>query len=291
MRSVISRAGSGAMVGRPVRWPVSSGLRQRVVTALVLAGVVLTVLLAMPPAAAIAIVAIFVLAGAWEWAGFAGLARGAASVAYVTGVAGASLVAWRYTEDSAHLTAFLVAAAAWWLGAFLWIVLAPGKGGRTAIAAAGLAVLVAAMVGLGRIALVEPQGQWLLLYLIVLIAAADIGAYFGGRRLGRHKLAPTVSPGKTWEGLAAGMLGAALAAWLGAVLFVRPGAAWIAVCVAVALLSVVGDLFESMCKRRAGLKDSGGWLPGHGGVLDRIDSLTAAGPAFLLGLLLLGVAR
>jgi phosphatidate cytidylyltransferase len=128
----------------------------------------------------------------------------------------------------------------------------------------------------------------LLLFLLVLTAAADVGAYFGGRHFGRRKLAPQVSPGKTWEGLMSGMLAASLAAAGGALLLDQPILPWFALCLAVALVSVVGDLVESMFKRRTGLKDSGHLLPGHGGVLDRIDSLTAAGPAFMLGLLALG---
>jgi phosphatidate cytidylyltransferase len=260
------------------------------VTALLLGGVVIAVLLAMPPAAAVAVVVVVVLAGAWEWAGFAGCLQWAARVAYVAAVGAAVLAAWRFTSDAAALGVFLRVTALWWLAATLWVVFAPKRGGRVAAAVVGFAVLVPAAVGLGRLALEEPQGRLLLLYLIVLIAAADVGAYFGGRSLGRHKLAPLVSPGKTWEGFAAGIAGAAVAALVGAAIFGQPTLAWLAVCVPVALLSVVGDLIESMFKRRAGLKDSGGLLPGHGGVLDRIDSMTAAAPAFLLGLQLLGMA-
>jgi phosphatidate cytidylyltransferase len=269
---------------------VASGLRQRIATALLLAGVVVTVLLAMPASAAVAVVAVVILAGAWEWAGFAGCVTGAARIGYAAAVGVAVFAAWRVTADAARLAEFLCASALWWLVGFLWVVFAPGRGGRLAAAAAGFVVLVPAAIGLGRLALVQPDGQLLLLFLVVLIAAADIGAYFGGRSFGRHKLAPSVSPGKTWEGLVAGMAGAGVAALFGATFFDVPARAWIAACVAVALLSVVGDLLESMFKRRAGLKDSGGLLPGHGGVLDRIDSLTAAGPVFLLALQLLGVA-
>jgi phosphatidate cytidylyltransferase len=268
---------------------MASGLRQRIATALLLALVVLSVLLAMPPVAAVCVVAVVVLAGAWEWSGFAGFAVAATRSVYVAAIALAVLAAWRFTSTAADLALFLRATALWWVIAFLWVVLAPKRGGRVAATVVGFAVLVPAAIGLARLALVEPQGRVLLLYLIVLIAAADVGAYFGGRSLGRHKLAPSVSPGKTWEGFATGMIGAAVAAAFGAVLFGQRLSAWLAVCVTVALLSVVGDLVESMFKRRAGLKDSGGLLPGHGGVLDRIDSLTAAGPAFLLGLQVLGV--
>jgi phosphatidate cytidylyltransferase len=265
-------------------------LRQRIATALALAAMVVGVLLAMPPGAAVAVVAVVVMAAAWEWAGFAGWVRGTARVAYAAAVGLAVLAAWRFTSDAAGLAVFLRAAALWWLVAIGWIVLAPTRGGRAAAAVAGFAVLVPAAIGLARLALVAPDGRLLLLFLIVLVAAADVGAYFGGRSLGRHKLAPLVSPAKTWEGFAAGMAAAAVAGYFGGAMFGIPTRAWLAVCVTVALASVAGDLVESMFKRHVGLKDSSGLLPGHGGVLDRIDSLTAAGPVFLLGLQVLGVA-
>jgi phosphatidate cytidylyltransferase len=269
---------------------VSSGLRQRVVTALLIAGLVIGVLLWMPPAAALVTIAVVVLAGAWEWAGFAGLTGAAQRLGYTVAVALAIFAAWRFTADPGHRLAFLRLTALWWALGLLWLVLASQRGGRLAAVCVGFAVLVPAAIGLGRLALLEPRGQELLLFLIVLIAAADVGAYFGGRRLGRHKLAPRVSPNKTWEGLVSGVLGAAVAAVAGAALFGQPVMPWLALCVVVALASVVGDLVESKFKRRAGLKDSGGLLPGHGGVLDRIDSHVAAAPIFLLGLQVLGVA-
>jgi phosphatidate cytidylyltransferase len=261
-----------------------------VFTALLLAAVVITVLFWLPPWVAVVMAVLVMLAGAWEWAGFCGWVAPAQRIGYLGAIASAIAAAWWLTSDAAWLVAFLRVAALWWVAAFLWLALAAGKGGRAAVVVVGFVVLVPAAVGLGRLALVEPNGRLLLLYLLVLIAAADVGAYFGGRRLGRHKLAPRVSPGKTWEGFAAGMLGAAAAGLLGARLFQQPLLPWLAVCVLVALVSVVGDLSESQFKRRAGLKDSGTLLPGHGGVLDRVDSVTAAGPVFLLGLHVLGVA-
>ena len=268
---------------------MASGLRERLVTALVIGVVVIGVLTSLPAWVALPFIALVFLAGAWEWAGFAGLAGSPARILYVAGVALATALAWSATQSPARLTLFLGLAALWWLLAFLWLALAAQKGPRLAAAVAGFPVLVPAAVGLARLVMVEPNGRMLLLYLLVLIAAADVGAYFGGRALGRHKLAPSVSPGKTWEGFAAGMLAAAAAGALGARVFDVPLSAWLALCVLVALVSVVGDLFESMFKRRAGLKDSGHLLPGHGGVLDRIDSITAAGPTFLLGLYAIGV--
>jgi len=268
---------------------VASGLRSRVLTALALAALVIGVLLWLPALVAVLAIVVIVLAGAWEWAGFAGLTSPTQRSLYVLGIAAGIALAWSVTRESASVMPFLGLAAVWWLLASCWLALAPQRGSRRAAALAGILVLVPAAVGLGRLALLEPHGRMLLLYLVVLIAAADIGAYFGGRRFGRHKLAPQVSPGKTWEGFAAGMLCSALAGVAGARLFGAPLPDWLALCLLVALVSVVGDLIESMFKRHVGLKDSGTLLPGHGGVLDRIDSLTAAAPTFLLGLYALGI--
>lgn len=268
---------------------MASGLRQRVFTALAIAGVVIAVLFWMPPVVAVGAVAVVVLAGAWEWAGFAGLTRAAQRAGYTFAIALAASVAWRYTADASRLAVFLYVVAAWWLAAFLWLAIDSQRGAHRAAAIVGFAVLVPAAIGLGRIALVEPEGRVLLLFLLVLVTAADVGAYFGGRNFGRRKLAPRVSPNKTWEGLVSGLLFAAAVSLAGAAIFGQRVLPWLGVCLLAALVSVVGDLVESKFKRGAGLKDSGSLLPGHGGVLDRIDSHVAAAPVFMLGLLLLGV--
>jgi phosphatidate cytidylyltransferase len=269
---------------------MSSALRERVLTALALGALVVALLALLSPVAVLPIIAIVFLAGAWEWAGFGGFVTPFQRAAYVVGVALAMAAAWTLTSTLGRLTCLLWLAAGWWAAATLWLAIGPRRGGRRVAAAAGFAVLVPAALGLGRLVLFETHGRTLLLYLVVLVAAADVGAYFGGRSFGRHKLAPFVSPGKTWEGLAAGMLGSALAAAAGAVWLAKPLWPWMLLCVGVALVSVIGDLVESMFKRRAGLKDSGHVLPGHGGVLDRIDSLTSAGPAYVLALLVSGLA-
>jgi phosphatidate cytidylyltransferase len=260
-----------------------------VVTALLLAAALVAILFWLPGPVAVGAIMAVVAAGAWEWAGFVGLQSSRARAGYLLAVGLATAAAWWLSGFPGVLPALLWATLAWWLAGFAWVVLAPGRVSRSAAALAGLLVLVPAAVAIGRLAGHEPDGRRLLFLLVLLIAAADVGAYFGGRRFGRHKLAPRVSPGKTWEGLAAGVLAALLVAAAMARLLDLPALPWLAICLVVVLLSVVGDLLESMFKRRAGLKDSSALLPGHGGVLDRIDSLTAAGPAFLLGLLLLGV--
>jgi len=136
------------------------------------------------------------------------------------------------------------------------------------------------------------QGGWILLYLFTLVWIADIGAYFSGRKFGKNKLAPGISPGKTWEGVAGGMVFNGL--WMLCIFYLTQGwgmsLLWfIGIGLATSAISVVGDLFESILKREAGVKDSGKLLPGHGGVLDRIDSVIAAAPVFVSGLFLAGV--
>jgi phosphatidate cytidylyltransferase len=138
-----------------------------------------------------------------------------------------------------------------------------------------------------------PRGGLLVVVMVVVTATADIGAYFAGRAWGKHKLAPLVSPAKTWEGFWGGMLCcAALAVLLWYLLPVQQAhlglPSVLAVTLLTALASVVGDLSVSMVKRKSGTKDSGTLLPGHGGVLDRLDSLCGAAPVFALGLLLAG---
>ncbi len=137
------------------------------------------------------------------------------------------------------------------------------------------------------------QGGWILLYLMTLVWIADIGAYFSGRRYGKNKLAPGISPGKTWEGVFGGVI--ANVVWMLLIFsltdLLDTSLFWfLGIGLATSAVSVVGDLFESILKREAGVKDSGKILPGHGGVLDRFDSIIAAAPVFATGLFLAGMA-
>jgi phosphatidate cytidylyltransferase len=266
-----------------------SGLRQRVPTALLMLALVCLVLFALPPAATLVLILIAFLFGAWEWSAFIAPARRGIRAAFVALIGLGVGVAWQATAGRDGLTALLVAAGVWWLVALLWITRGPERVGAALAAVAGVAALVPTAVALGRLRGVDPQGAGVLLFSLAVIMAADVGAYFVGHRWGRLKLAPRVSPGKTWEGVIGGLVASLLVAWGGAALLGWPPTLIVPLALGAAAFSVVGDLMESLLKRHSGLKDSGRLLPGHGGVLDRIDSLTAGVPVFTLGLLQAGL--
>lgn len=266
-------------------------LRTRIITAVVLIAVLLAVLFVLPASLGIVAVAAAVLLGAWEWTAFIGLRSGVQRGAYLALVALVSVVAWLALMVERDLTPLLWLSLGWWVLALMWVLRYPRPISAQLVALCGIAVLVPlGLVLAALLAAPGPGGAQLLLLMLVIVWAADIGAFFAGRTLGRVKLAPRVSPGKTWEGVIGGVCAAAAAAAAGAWLLDLPVAGLVFLGIAVAGISVVGDLTVSMFKRNAGLKDSGHLIPGHGGILDRIDSLASAAPLYLLGLGWLGAA-
>lgn len=261
-------------------------LRQRVITALILAALVLAAIFWLPSKLTAAIITLLILAGAWEWAAFPGLKSAIARLAYVGMIALLIGFIWYQGITSERAQQLLAGATIWWVFALFWVTTMPTNVNRASAAMAGVLVLVPAWLALIRL---HQEAPYWLLFLLLLVVAADVGAYFAGRQFGRHKLAPRVSPGKTWEGVLGGIAAAAVMAAVGTALFKVQIGSFIAVCAIVVLASVVGDLTESLFKRHAGLKDSGTLLPGHGGVLDRVDSVTAAAPIFLIGMERLGL--
>jgi phosphatidate cytidylyltransferase len=263
-------------------------LRERVITAVILAALVLVVIFMLPHVATMAALALLVIAAAWEWSAFPRFTRHSARIVYVAFVAACVAGSWWFGVERIEMTRLIQAALIWWVFALVWVSIAPSRVNPTTAAGAGLLVLVPAWLALARL---HAHGPQLLLFLILLVVAADVGAYFAGRRFGRNKLAPRVSPGKTWEGVFGGFVAAALLAALGVWWFQLDAPRFLALCLVVVVASIVGDLTESLFKRHAGLKDSGTLLPGHGGLLDRVDSVTAAAPVFLVGLERLGLLR
>lgn len=267
-------------------------LKVRIITGLILGAILLLGLFMLPRLWAVtAFGAVFSLA-AWEWAGFGALTAPAARALYTVFMVAVFWASWRWTIQTPHLILLLAAACAWWVIAALWLSLAPQLHRPVLVLLCGVVVLAPAFAALARmVASVDgfAPGPQIVLWLVMMVCAADIGAYFAGRRFGRRKLAPRVSPGKTWEGAIGGLIMVCSVAWAGAAYFSLPGNLAVAFGCGVGIFSIIGDLTESMFKRAAALKDSGTLLPGHGGLLDRLDSVTAAAPLYALGLFGSGV--
>jgi len=268
-----------------------SSLAQRVLTALVLVPLVLAALFVLPPGPfALAALAV-VVAAAFEWARLAGMGPGYRVVFVGALLLVAGALGLRATDLASGWPPGVVLATCG-AGTAFWLLVAPAwlrNGWRTtapvAMTLVGIVVLVAFWVALVEM---RARSPWLVLAAMAVVWIADTAAYFAGRAFGRRKLAPSISPGKTWEGVYGALAAVALYAVL--LLTLVRGAGFdgttstfaavltVALVVALAGISVVGDLFESMLKRHAGVKDSGTLLPGHGGLLDRIDALLAAMP-------------
>jgi phosphatidate cytidylyltransferase len=271
-------------------------LKTRIITALILAPIAIGGVFILPPVGFAIFTATLIALGAWEWANMAGLTTQSARVGYSAAVLLVLAALYAITAQGVLWLALL-----WWLAGFGLVAYYPKGSARwgsvPARAAMGLLVLVPAWVGLNylrsgefKFALTD-NNLLLILYVFALVWVADIGAYFSGRKFGKAKLAPRVSPGKSWAGVWGGL---AAVAFFSLVVSQTLGAgvgqtvALIIISVVTAAVSVLGDLFESMLKRFRGIKDSSRLLPGHGGIMDRIDSLTAAIPIFTLLVIQLG---
>ncbi len=275
-------------------------LKQRVITAIVLTIVFLAALFGLSPAHFPLFIGAVVLIGAWEWANLSSCGAIWQRLLYV-GFIGAILLAicWAIGMSTAaeqglnlpFIKSLLIVACAWWALALLLVQGYPSSailwGHPFARLLMGVLVLVPTWLALVYVRF-QPQGAWLVVMIAAIVAAADTGGYFTGRKLGKRKLAQAVSPGKTLEGFAGGLVSnlilVAVVAYLsGSNLYLL-----LAIVIPTSLFSVLGDLLESMVKRHAGVKDSGVILPGHGGILDRVDSITAAAPVFALALIASG---
>ncbi len=264
-------------------------LRRRVITAVLLAPAAVALILYAPSGALALVLGALLMVAALEWAPLAGCTDPLRPWLYAIGMAALTGLAWWYAFDHPAVARGLLGLGLlWWAFAAAWVA-CRWPLGRNAKLAVGPLVLVPAWFAV--VALHEQaHGPELVLLMLLIIWGADVGAYFTGHRFGRTKLAPEVSPGKTWEGVWGGAALAVAVAWVGAVLIGLDPVRTVAVALLTVAVSVVGDLTESLLKRQAGAKDSGTLLPGHGGVLDRLDSLFAAAPVFLVAWLLSGAA-
>ncbi|MEX0386153.1 phosphatidate cytidylyltransferase [Spiribacter onubensis] len=272
-------------------------LRQRVLTAIPLVMLVLAVIWLLPGVWLQGLFAVAALIAAWEWAGLSGFDGRLGRLGYV--VVLAAVLAVLAASDAAASQIWLIPGLLWWLAVAVWVLAQARRGHCYRLpfwlpAVAGLITLALAWLGIVAIHSLPVSGPFWVTLLMALVWGADIGGYFAGRRFGRHKLAPAISPGKTWEGVAGGLLLGLLLALLlqqvgAATLSGLPGLGWLLpVATMVISLSVIGDLAESVLKRQADRKDSGQLLPGHGGMLDRIDALLAAAPVMAAALMRVG---
>jgi phosphatidate cytidylyltransferase len=272
--------------------------RVRILSGLALAPVAIAGVLLLPSPWLALAAAVLMLAGLWEWTRLTGLSDYPPRLAYVT--ANALLIAalaWAAGPNLFALKAAAIVGALWWLLALAWLrrnEFAQADRGRYRMLklTAGSFAAVPAWCALVWLHQLPDHGPRWALFALMLVWAADSGAYFVGSRIGRRKMAPRISPNKSWEGFAGGLAGASLVAVIGVKLL---GLGWadlpalILLTLVAAMMSVAGDLFESLLKRHSGHKDSGRIIPGHGGMLDRLDSILAALPVFVVGKLWLGL--
>lgn len=276
-------------------------LKQRVITALVITAIFLAALFLLPAGYFAFFMALVVLIGAWEWACLSSINHSALRIMY-TLVVGSCLLGASYWIDFAgeatpqlnlqSIQQLLILGCVFWAVALLLVQGYPSSailwGHKIIRLVMGLLVLVPTWVALVYVRQ-QAEGHWLIILLFLVVAVADTGGYFVGRRFGKHKLALAVSPGKTWEGFAGGLISNLLLAVILVFSFKLPLTLLLAVIIPTSLVSVLGDLLESMVKRHAGVKDSGTILPGHGGILDRVDGVTAAAPVYALALMTSGL--
>lgn len=263
-------------------------MRARLITAGLMSVIVLVALGSNSHWLYYLLLAVIFLAASWEWSGFLHLTAVPARMVYVLAIWLLAWAGYRYAWDSAAFTTLMSVAATWWLFAFVWVLSAPTRVPRWQAAIAGLLTLVPAILALLRFTR-WPLGMAWSFFVLLVPVAMDTGGFFAGRSFGRLKLAPHISPGKTWEGVFGGVLLVLVVSAVASYWLPVQSATFFWLCLAAAVFAVVGDLTESLLKRASGLKDSGRLFPGHGGVLDRIDSITAVAPLMALGLQQMGI--
>jgi len=252
---------------------------------------VIGAILLLPTPVLALVLALIIAGGLWEWSRMVPLYTGMARLVFLlAGMALAGLIWW--ITPAVAITPLLLVALLWWLFVLFWLahpeITAPLSSRIITLkVVGGYLALLPAWAALVVLHARTQDGPLITLYLLVVVWLADSGAYFAGRRWGSRKLAPVISPGKTWEGVYGAVASSGIFALAAGLLYsqsIQWTASLVVITMVTVMFSIAGDLLESLMKRQCGIKDSGHIIPGHGGILDRIDSLTAAAPVFLLGL-------
>jgi len=277
-------------------WIFRDSLKSRVITAAILLVLLLAAVFALPPGIWAVLIVVMVMQGSVEWSRLSGLSGGKANLYWgltlllMLGLLWANTGTTEVQQVYIHLAVYAVSALLWLIIVPAWLMAGWRVERPVLMALTGWAVLIPAGLAMLDLREADPS-PWILLFVMGLVWVADIAAYFAGRKFGKNKLAPSISPGKTWEGVAGALLGVSV--YVALVWSFSPYFSHREVFPILLLaswwwvgLAVIGDLFESAVKRQAGVKDSGALLPGHGGLLDRIDSLTSTLPLAALAMLL-----
>jgi len=271
-------------------------MKQRIITALLVTPFAIALILYVPVVYVAAIIGGLCLIAAWEWTRLSGMHSRPLRAVMVAAAALTMIALWCCASLPVWWT-FIAIGCAWWVVAFFWLrsfsfAASPTNEHTAMKLIAGALTVLPAWAGLMRIQLTQDTPHTWALYSLFIVWAADSFAYLAGRSFGRNKLAPQISPGKTREGVYGALAGVAVVAAIGGwLLGVRD--LTLVLLIVVSLISVsfsvIGDLFESLLKRHAGVKDSGAFFPGHSGVCDRLDGVFAALPIFALGKAMLGL--
>jgi len=273
-------------------------LKHRLITAAILIPIVIWLILYAPSALFLGFISLVVIIAAWEWAKICGWQTAIPRYSYAFIITLTLIIIYYILQQQLFdPTLWILAVASlWWLIAFIWVwqyqhdnEMLP----KNQWVKAGLGFIILLPAWLALIELHQHNSGQSVMFLLILIWAADSGAYFAGKYFGKIKLADKVSPKKTWEGVLGGIIVSEIIAFIYAYFIVAMPSniliIFMLLCVVIVFVSILGDLLESLFKRQMGIKDSSHILPGHGGVLDRIDSLTSAAPLFLLGTIALGM--
>ncbi len=273
-------------------------LKQRILTALVLAPLIVLALFELPDKLLLLLFAVILLGGAWEWSTLAELHKPFSRFLFLFVQSGLlSFCVWLVFSASHVIPVVLISSVLAWFVITFWLAMyEAGKFGirlsQTLRIFLGFLLLSVSFLSIATIIITFENDRQSLMLLFLLIWGADIAAYFSGKAWGKTKLAPSISPGKSWQGVGGALamtILIAFFAWFTMNYSADQLPKLVLLSLLVVVLSVAGDLFESLLKRQVGLKDSGRLLPGHGGVLDRIDSMISASPVYALGMLMLGM--